>query len=323
MTQVHAAARTPTPTARRGIGAAHAKAILVGEHAVVYGYPAIAFPLPRLRIRAIAEPAPEPALTCLNYAGPTRDAPAALRGIARAIAATLAVLGRPEQALHVTTRSDVPEARGLGSSAAAAAAVVRAVFDAFGCAPTPRELFDLTQVSERVAHGHPSGLDAAASAASGPIYFRAGHARPLGLPLAAPIVVADSGRPSGTLASVESVHRLVASAPARVRACLRDLGGIAESTVRFLASGDLRSLGAAMDAAQALLRQIGVSDAALDALVGAARRAGALGAKLTGGGNGGCIIALSRGKRDALRVSAALRAAGARRTWVCEPERAA
>lgn len=323
MTQLHAGARTSTQAPGRGIGAAHAKAILVGEHAVVYGYPAIAFPLPRLRISATAEQAERPGLTCLDYSGPMGAAPAALRGIVLAIEAALMAVGHPDAALRVVTRSDVPAGRGLGSSAAAAAAVVRAVFDAFGRVPTPRELFDLTQVSERVAHGHPSGLDAAASAAAGPIYFRAGRARPLGFPLSAPIVVADSGRPSGTLASVESVRRLYRSAPQRVRACLRDLGSLAESTVRFLAGGDLASLGGAMNAAHSLLRQIGVSDAALDALVGAARRAGALGAKLTGGGNGGCVIALARDGADARMVSAALRAAGACRTWVCAPGRAA
>lgn len=300
-----------------------AKVILFGEHSVVYGHPAVAVPLHNLHMtatvrHAAAVTAPS-TLNCLDWHGPLDAAPAQLASVVEAVKVATGFAGHPDTGLHVTTQADFPPERGLGSSAAAAGAVIQAVLDAYGVPASPQQLFDLTQEAERIAHGHPSGLDALTTASSAPVYFRDGAGTALDMNLTAWIVIADSGAQGSTRETVGDVRRGYETSPEQVGALLDQLGAIAEGAAEDLRTGDVSALGEKMNDAHRLLAELGVSDDRLDAMTGAARDAGAVGAKLTGGGRGGCIIALARTGDDAARIADSLTDAGASGTWIYAP----
>ncbi len=301
-------------------GSAHAKAILLGEHSVVYGAPAIALPLPDLRADVVISPRDVPGVRLVNdlFTGDIDDAPTSILPVVAAMRAAFPELpGVPaDVGLEVRITSAIPYGRGLGSSAAVAAAAARASAAFLGLPLSADRCHEIVQASERVAHGNPSGLDARAVVADTVIRFERGVATPL--PVTAPIslVVADSGVRGSTVRAVDEVRRRREAEPRAVDTLVDRLAETTTAGIGDLAAGDLPALGRRMDSAHEVLTALGVSNERLDALVGAATAAGALGAKLTGGGLGGCVLALADGPDDADRLAAALRAAGAPRTWI-------
>ena len=303
--------------ARVGHGRTWAKAILLGEHSVVYGHPAVALPLHDLQMRATAAPVHGPSRRrSLDYCGPIDHAGPRFACIARAFEAAREFSGRLDLSFEITTRSDFPHERGLGSSAAAAGAIIRAVLDACRRDASTSELFALTQTAEKVAHGRPSGLDAAATCSPCPIRFQGGQMRPLSQRIErAHLVIADSGVHGSTREAVGALRRRYKEDTGTVGPLIGALGALTRTAIAALNDGDAPALGAAMNRAHAVLAELGLSLPILDGLTGAARRAGALGAKLTGGGLGGCTIALADGPRTADRIRAELERAGAAATW--------
>ncbi|MGO3083660.1 mevalonate kinase [Ancrocorticia populi] len=306
-----------------GTGQTVAKIILLGEHSVVYGYPAIALPMHSLKMTARVEPVRgghnEGTLTGLGWSGPISKAPAHFASILRAREVAAEFVGDPDGLLSITTESEFPAQRGLGSSAAAAGAVIRAVLNAYDAKATAHEIFTLTQEAETIAHGQPSGLDAVTTSATSPVHFQAGRTTDLGLPLDAWIVIADSGIHGSTRETVGHVRSLYENSFRETQESLSRLGKIAEGAVDNLRSSDISQLGIKMTESHGILADLGVSTVQLDELVYAALDAGALGGKLTGGGGGGCVIALAHSYEDAQRISDAMREAGARATWTQAP----
>ena len=302
---------------REGRGRTWAKVILLGEHSVVYGHPAVALPLHDLQMRATAVPVPGPSRLCsLDYRGPIDRSGPRFACVARAFDKAREFSGRLGQSFEITTRSDFPHARGLGSSAAASGAVIRAVLDACRRDASADELFALTQMAERVAHGNPSGLDAAATSSSSPIRFQGGRMRPVSQRIAhAHLVIADSGVQGSTREAVSGLRRCYEQDAEGTGPLIDGLGALARTAITALHDGDAPALGEAMNRAHTVLAGLDLSLPVLDRLVGAARRAGALGAKLTGGGLGGCVIALTGSEGAADRVRSALRRAGAPAAW--------
>ncbi|RMH45356.1 MAG: mevalonate kinase [Deltaproteobacteria bacterium] len=287
---------------------AFGKVILLGEHAVVYGHPAVAGAL-GFGVVATAR---------RTGAGPSRlsvpawDA-AATAGDGTAVGAALAaivgaVTGAPsDAAFAVDARADLPPAAGLGSSAALAVATTRAVAAAAGVSLAAGDVDRIANLAERAFHANPSGVDVALAARGGLGVFRRGAGF---APLAAPplrAAVGLSGQPRSTGAMVERVAAARAADPAQAARVDR-LGALAAAGATALAAGDLAQVGALMDEAHALLAALGVSTPALDRLVAIARDAGAAGAKLTGAGGGGAVVALAPGREE--DVVAAWRAAG-------------
>lgn len=305
----------PTGERLRGTGSAHGKAILIGEHAVVYGRAAIALPVHSLRVRAEAVRTAQAGLLVSDlYTGAFDAAPARLAPTVTAARATLEALGTREQ-IELRVHSGIPPERGVGSSAAVAAAVVAAVAAAFGIVFDDGRHHELVQVAERAAHGTPSGLDARAVRAAGPIWFRSGETAALPVGATFAFVIADSGVPGRTGEAVRGVRALREADPARVDHVIASLGVLAEAARGQLSDGDVPGLGAAMDEAHDLLDGLGLGDPALQRLVRAARGAGASGAKLTGGGRGGCVLVLAPDAADAPRLACALTGAGAAAVW--------
>ncbi len=224
-------------------------------------------------------------------------------------------LGQPHrQDLVVTVRSAIPLARGMGSGAAIATALVRALASAFGRQPTADEVSALVYQTETLFHGTPSGIDNTVVAYEQPILFvRGTPSVPLAVGGEFYFVIADTGIASPTKIAVGDVRRAWQAAPATYEALFDHLGGLVEAAREAIAAGDAAALGPLMNQAQAGLVQLGVSSPELDHLVEAARAAGALGAKLSGGGRGGIALALVE-PAGVKAVGDALRAAGARQT---------
>ncbi|GGA57679.1 mevalonate kinase [Pseudoclavibacter endophyticus] len=298
-----------------GTGRGHGKAILLGEHSIVYEGPAIALPLLEMNATASIRAAPEARIASDLYEGAVDGAPARFAPIVEAVRAARAVLAPGAGPFELTLHSDIPYERGLGSSAATAAAIVTAVADAVGAAPDEDTRHELIQRAERVAHGAPSGLDARAVVAPTPIRFDRGRAEPAGVASPLTFVVADTGVRGSTREAVASVRARREADRAGIDAVIRRLATLADEAAADLVDGRADALGDRMNEAHALLVRIDVSSHELDALVVAATAAGALGAKLTGGGRGGCVLALAPSREDAPPLASALVAAGAARVW--------
>ena len=304
---------------KTAVGTAHSKLILIGEHAVVYGKPAIALPFPVIEARAIIEAVQDTNTILFEspyYNGSYREMPSNMKGITICIDETLACLGEKPKGLRIQMSSTIPLGRGLGSSAAIAIAIVRGLYQFFGQALNNEKLKELVHISETYAHGNPSGIDAAASANDYPIWFQHGSEITT-LQIGGPfyLVVADTGRIGNTFGAVKSIKDMYARDPLTTE---KSIALIEENTVqakKAIIHGDLHLLGETLDAAQRELTTLGVSDEQIDHLVNVARRAGALGAKLTGGGRGGCILTLAKDHEHVKELEEALLAAGADQTW--------
>jgi mevalonate kinase len=290
-----------TAAASSASGHGHGKVILVGEHAVVYGHAAIAAGL-STGVTAVASPGtgrlevPAWALS----ATADDDGP-----VGRALAAVLDRLGA--RAFDFAVEASIPSRAGVGSSAALAVALARAAAEATG-QRDPQLVAAAVGDAEAVFHGRASGIDAAA-AMSGAVgrFTRADGWQPIPVLQRISICVGLSGRPRDTSAQVAAVGRL-RERLAAADGVLTLLGRLAGDAEGALARGDVDGLGRILDAAHGLLAALRVSSPELDALVHDARAAGAIGAKLTGAGGGGAVIALAPGhERDVL---ARWRAAG-------------
>lgn len=292
------------------------KIILCGEHAVVYGRPAIAAPVWQTVATATLEDAPSGSGLTLHAPDvglrfTLRDAPddQPLAHVTRLVLARAGLDSEPDWT--ITLRSDIPIAGGLGSGAALSTALVRVVLERVGLSPAPGEVSDLVYASERFYHGTPSGIDNTVIAWGQPIWFVRGEP-PVAFTPRTPftLLIADSGIRSPTIETVGDVRRAWQADPARYEQRFDAIAALVRDARSAIEAGALDDLGHALDANHELLVQLGVSAPALDHLVQAARAAGALGAKLSGGGRGGNVIALVT-PAAAPRVADALRSAGA------------
>ena len=293
------------------------KIILVGEHAVVYGRPAIAAPVWEVQATATVKDTPG---EDLRIVAPQIGLDVYLRDAHRReplALVTLLALGHlgatPVPQWQIQARSDIPMASGLGSGAAISAAVARAIFAHAGRALDKTTLSEIVFASERIHHGQPSGIDNTVIAWETPIWFVKGEApqaiRP-GRPFT--IVIADSGVPAPTRETVAHVRREWERHRAQYEGWFDEMGEIAAKARSAIEAGQLRRLGRLLDKNQTLLERIGVSSPLLERLIDAARHDGALGAKLSGGGRGGNVIALVE-PALAPSVEEGFRSAGARR----------
>jgi mevalonate kinase len=277
------------------------KIILFGEHAVVYGRPAIAVPVTQVKARAVilAEPlaitstirieAPDINLSSEMAALP-EDNP--LRLTIQNTLAAMNVTSIPAFTLRIT--STIPVASGMGSGAAVSVAIIRAVSAFFGCRLDDEKVSVLAYQTEMHYHGTPSGIDNTVVAFARPVYFERG--RPIqtfSIGRAFTIVIGDTGIQSSTASVVGAVRKGWQTDPKTSEMLFDAIGAIAPQARQAIERGQPELLGPLMNQNHTLLQQLGVSSPELDRLVDSARAAGACGAKLSGAGGGGNMIALA------------------------------
>ncbi|GFP76954.1 mevalonate kinase [Clostridium fungisolvens] len=310
-----------TVSTRTAICESHSKLILVGEHAVVYGKPAIAMPFP-LKVRVTIQKAVGPIMFESSiYTGPIDSMTVKMKGIKACIEESLRCVDQPFANLRIRIDSAIPLGRGLGSSAAIAIAIVRSIFSLFQQGLSEEHLFSLVQIAETYAHGKPSGIDTAAEISEYPIWFQKGkEIVPLVIGIPLYIVVADTGRNGDTHTAVDNVRKMYVSETEKVQNSLDEIGTIGELAREALLKGDVYLLGNLLYRNHEELKILGVSDGELNNLVEIARNAGALGAKLTGGGLGGCILALGESLEHAEVIATQLMDSGVSNVWYFSTE---
>jgi len=303
------------------------KVILFGEHAVVYGRPAIAAPVTQVRACAVVEdglPGQGVIIRALDLhlrhrVGDPLSAESPAYPLEATVRNTLRWLGtKALPDLTLTLSSTVPLASGMGSGAAIATATVRGLAQHLGQPLSPSEISELVYQTEVIHHGTPSGIDNTVIAFEQPVSFVRGQpieALRVGRPFW--LVIGDTGSRSPTKDVVGDVRRAWQAEPDKYEALFDRIGSVATRARKALERGKSSALGKLMDENQYLLEAIGVSSLQLEALIHAARAAGAMGAKLCGAGRGGNMIALVSPQK-AQSVAAAVRQAGAVRVIVSE-----
>jgi mevalonate kinase len=299
---------------------AHGKIILFGEHAVVYGRPALAVPV--TQVHADVE------VTDSSRAGIWIDAPdidlhAEVNSLPSdhpiaSVIHNFLFISRisPFPNLEVKITSTIPVASGLGSGAAVTVALTRALSGHLNYSITDEEVNSFTYEIEKLHHGTPSGIDNTVVTYAKPVYFVKGQ--PIetfvaGKPFT--IVIGDTGISAPTKESVGDVRRLWEANQEKWDGVFDKIGEIARQARSTIESGKWESLGELMNQNHILLQEMTVSSPELDTLVTAAKNAGALGAKMSGGGRGGNMIALVE-KEKAPVISEALLSAGAKQTII-------
>ena len=307
------------------VASAPAKIILFGEHFVVYGEPAIVVAIDR-RARAEAGLRQDKRLRFqsanLNTScyfengvfkveqGDAKEARLKFEPVKLAVEKVLAASGK-NVGLDITINSAIPVGAGLGSSAAVVASVTAAVSALLGLEFSKQDIFRIALEAERVVHGTPSGVDPAIATFGGTLLFQVDTGfKPLEVKTDIPLVIGNTGVERSTKIQVEKVRETMDSFPQIADPLRKAAREIVLRAVTALQENELETLGRLMNINHALLYGIGVSDESLEWLTNAARKAGALGAKLTGAGGGGCMIALARPERLENVSEAIMRAGG-------------
>jgi mevalonate kinase len=307
------------------VASAPAKVILFGEHFVVYGEPAIVLAIDR-RAYATVDFTDDKDLhvksTNLNLKGffkdgifkaeqgDAREARSRFEPVRLAVEKVLAKSNQ-NPGINVEINSTVPVGAGLGSSAAVVAAVTAAVGALLKVEMSKEDVFRITLEAEKSVHGNPSGVDPAIATFGGSILFQTDTGfKPLEAKSQIPLVIGDTGVERFTRVQVEKVRNMSDNYPQIMEQMRKAAREIALRGINALKENDLESLGDLMNINQALLYGIGVSDESLEWLINAAKKAGALGAKLTGAGGGGCMIALAKEERLDDVQEAIMRAGG-------------
>lgn len=297
---------------KRGIGKSHSKIILIGEHSVVYGYPAIAIPLKKIEIECTIEEAKS------NFFYDETDT------LSVAIFTALKYLKKENEKIKYKITSQIPQKRGMGSSAAVSIAAIRAIFNYFGENLEDELLEKLVNMAEIVAHKTPSGLDAKTCLSDKAIRFvkNKGFSY-IDLNLDAYLVIADTGIYGNTGEAIQNVKNLGDKA----ELSLKKLGRLTDEMTRILTGNienkeekirreKISKIGEIMTAANTELGKLNITIEKTELFVKTAIENGAAGAKISGGGLGGCVIALAENLEIMEKVKNGFTKCGAENIWV-------
>jgi len=294
------------------VASAPAKVILFGEHFVVYGEPSIVLAIDK-RAYATVDWREDKLIRIssanLGFAGyfeegnfkvekgEAKEVRVRFEAIKLAVDKVMKICNH-DSGLNVEINSTVPVSAGLGSSAAVIAAVTTATGSLLKAKLSKEEIFRIVCETENLVHGTTSGVDPAISTFGGALLFQTDTGfKPLEVQAGIPLVVGETGVERSTRVQVEKVRSMMETYPNLFEHLQKAAREIVLRAIDAFKENDLNTLGRLMDVNHALLTAVGVSDESLERLINASRRAGALGAKLTGAGGGGCMIALARNER--------------------------
>ena len=293
-------------------GTAAGKVILLGEHAVVYDRHALALPLEAAVSATVVE-----AKGGIKISVPDWDFEQTFtikqppKGAAAALALIMRQLGLQDRGFYVRVRSRIPPAMGLGASAALAVAIIRAFDTLLGLKLDNAAVDKLAFECEKLAHGRPSGIDNNIAAYGEPVLYSktsATRTKPISLSEAPPIVVASSGIRGITRDQVAGVRSRYEKNKQLYETIFNEIDEIALAGAHALKSCDYDMLGSLMNVCHGYLNALQVSTPELEKMIEIARSNGASGAKLTGAGGGGSIVALCPDRES--EVARALHEAG-------------
>jgi len=291
---------------RQAKASAPAKVILLGEHFVVHGEPAIVLAIDRratVTVKIRSDPKIFIKSEDIGISGffmndqffPQRGGGEAKKKLEPIYAVAREVIQKfhLKNGVNIEIKSSIPIAAGLGSSAAVSVASAAALCSLFGSDESEDNIFQIAFNAEKIIHGTPSGVDPAISTYGGILWYRKSEPiRRLNINVDLPLIIGNTRKERSTGKLVAKVNSLRRRYPLIIGKIIKAGGEIVKRSVRALREGDLKTLGELMNINHELLCALGVSCEELENLVHAARDAGALGAKLTGAGGGGCMIAL-------------------------------
>ena len=278
-------------------GVGFGKAILLGEHSVVYGRHAIAVPAP-LSVRVKVEDSGEGVTLMIPSWGieyQLDKEPDQRQSFEKPAGAILDQLELSNKDMTIEVFPDIPRGMGLGGSAAIAVAIIKGLSNHYNLALSDDEVNRMAFESEKIAHGNPSGIDNIMATFGQPIIFRSGET-----PLVEPLNINDNfslvlgfARNEGSTAKmVGNVQKGWKRNTSIFEKIFDDIDQLVLKSVAAIQDNDFNTLGEMMNLCQGMLNALQVSTPELERLISIAREAGALGAKLTGGGGGGAIVAL-------------------------------
>lgn len=280
-----------------GHGAGHGKVILFGEHAVVYHHEAIALPVLPLSVEAVAKISKQIQFESNLFHGPFFQAPIAYKKLILDVMRTLKLKN-----LNIVVESKIPQGAGLGSSAAVAGAIVEAIYHYLDEPLSLEQRLKWIGYSEAIVHGNPSGIDAYLTSTDKPVVFaKSKEPKPIEIHLPASLVIGYSGVQGSTLTAIQTVAAFIQE---NGKDILDQLGKITTVALPLLQNGNASEIGKLMNQSHQMLKRLGVCHPKVNAMVEIALTQGAYGAKMTGGGMGGCAIALMPSEKAASLVAA-------------------
>ncbi|MCL2359323.1 MAG: mevalonate kinase [Nitrososphaerota archaeon] len=298
-----------------GKGSGYGKVIMLGEHFVVHGVPGVVSAIDastdaevkkstKLNIR-------DERKTSKGYGEEKR-----LQQIESIERMLTAMQLEPNLPLDIWIGGSLPGFSGLGASAASSVAIARAISEELGLNLPNEKINAVAYEGEKAYAGNPSGIDNTAATYGGLMWFKKNttnnqdFVEKLYLKRPVEIVIGSTGKTANTKLMVEGVAERKKKNPQKYEPLFKQAENLVVAGRKALEDGDLKKVGALMNENHHILQELGVSSKELDLLVDMARKQGAFGAKLTGGGGGGCMVALTPGKEVQGKVASAFKTAG-------------
>lgn len=299
-----------------GKGSGYGKVIMFGEHFVVHGVPGIV---------SATDAATDAEVKKVDEGITIKDERKGSKGYAEekklqqieSIERMLKTMGMPQAtAMSIWLGGNLPGFSGLGASAASSVAIARAITKEFGLKFSDQQINEIAYEAEKAYAGNPSGIDNTAATFGGLLWFKKNMAgesdtfEKISIRAPVEIIIGSTGIVANTKAMVEGVAERKKQNPQKYDPLFKQAENLALTGRKALKDFDLKKVGELMNENHRLLQEIGVSCKELDHLVDVARKQGAYGAKLTGGGGGGCMTALTPGKELQEKVAAAIEKEG-------------
>lgn len=289
------------------------KIILMGEHSVVYSKPAIAIPFRSVYTKVKIKKSDEDIVHSEVFDGKI-DESEIMFGIYNLLE-YFRQQYKIQEKYEIDIESTIPPYRGMGSSASVAVSLAKELYLYHKIKHKMEDIVKLAGVAEKIVHKNPSGVDVNVIANNKSIYYIKDKVmKKMEIVLDAYLIIADTGIIGKTRETVQAVSKLIEKSEYKKK--IDELGYLTELTQKAIKKSDLKEMGKIFNQAHNLLNELNVGDEILNKFVNISIENGALGAKLTGSGRGGCMFALADNRKAACKIEQELIKNGAKETWI-------